>query len=117
MWVDMIMHALDQWAEPVFVRSNIIQACHFERYVFGAVVTFGHDRDEFGDSSNGWLFQHSVQWFEQLINVFMSVAYKIEIQLDLAKNVQLDKDAEKSEHMLILVLTPTIVHLQIQDGG
>ena len=53
MWVDMIMHALDQWAEPGFVRSNIIQACHFERYVFGAVVTFGHDRDEFGDSSNG----------------------------------------------------------------
>ena len=64
MWVDMIMHALDQWAEPGFVRSNIIQARHFERYVFGAVVTFGHDRDEFGDSSNGWPFQHSVQWFE-----------------------------------------------------
>ena len=49
----MIMHALDQWAKPCFVRPRIIQPRHFERYAFGAVVTFGHDRDEFGDSSNG----------------------------------------------------------------
>jgi hypothetical protein len=54
---------------------------------------------------------------EALINVLMSMASRQEGELDLLEVAQIDKLAQKAQGVHILVLTATVIHLEVEHRG
>ena len=113
-----IVHSLFQRRLPVLVQSNSVET--FNRK-WNSVRIIGIARNKLGNQflhcTQRAFGKQQIQGTKHLINIFVSVTDKIKIQFDLGENAQLDKQAQKGENVLILVLTPTIVHLQVQDWG
>lgn len=54
---------------------------------------------------------------EHLVDVLMGVPNKEEAQEDILKDVKRDQEGEESKHELVLVLSSTVVSLEIEDRG
>jgi hypothetical protein len=53
---------------------------------------------------------------EELVNVFMCMPNQQKAQVDLLEYIKADQETEEGKHVDILVLSSTIVSLQVEDG-